>query len=449
MKNYSFQVAFKKYVTSGVMLTIATICALVMANSSMRDTYNGFWNQTVSLSIGEFNLFNHNGVEMSVLSFINDFLMAFFFLSVGLEIKREILVGELSSRQKAILPFIAACGGMIIPVMIFSIVCWGDGQMMRGAAIPMATDIAFSLGVLSIFSSRVPPSLKIFLAALAVADDLGGIIVIATCYSMHIETEFILYAFITMLALIAGNIRGIRSKLFYLSLGLIMWYFILNSGIHATIAGVILAFCIPATLKTDTLSFAEQIRTYINQFPTECITKDNIKAEILTGKQMQILKRIETASDRVISPLQDMEDSLRNPVSYIVIPVFAFANAGITFQNIGMESFVSGVGLAVFLGLAVGKFIGVFTFSWLAIKLRLARKPVGCTWNAFASVCMLSGIGFTVALFISDLSFGGGNAGTATILNDAKIGIMAGSVISGIIGYVMLDKNLPHKKMYT
>lgn len=448
MKNYSFQVAFKKYVTSGVMLTVATICALFMANSSMRDTYNGFWKQTVSLSIGEFNLFSHNGVEMSVLSFINDFLMAFFFLSVGLEIKREILVGELSSRQKAILPFIAACGGMIIPVLIFSIVCWGDEQMMRGAAIPMATDIAFSLGVLSIFSSRVPPSLKIFLATLAVADDIGGIIVIATCYSMHIETEFILYAFITLLILVAGNIRGIRSKLFYLSIGLIMWYFILNSGIHATIAGVILAFCIPATLKTDTLSFVEQIRTYINKFPTECITKDNITAEILTGKQMQILKRIETASDRVISPLQDMEDSLRSPVSYIVIPVFAFANAGITLQDIDVENLVSGVGLAVFLGLAIGKFIGVFTFSWLAIRLKLARKPVGCTWDAFASVCMLSGIGFTVALFISDLSFGGGIAGTATMLNDAKIGIMAGSIISGIIGYVMLHKTLPHKKMY-
>ena len=444
MKNYSFQVAFKKYVTSGVMLAIATICALIMANSSMRETYNSFWNQTVSLSIGDFNLFSHNGVEMSVLSFINDFLMAFFFLSVGLEIKRELLVGELSSRQKAILPFIAACGGMLIPVVIFSIVCWNNSEMMRGAAIPMATDIAFSLGVLSIFSSRVPSSLKIFLAALAVADDLGGIIVIAACYSMHIETEYILYAVVVIAALIIGNIKGIRSKLFYLTLGLIMWYFILNSGIHATIAGVILAFCIPATLKTKTLVFAEQIRTYIHKFPTECLTNGNV--EILTGKQMQILKQIETASDHVISPLQDMEDSLRNPISYIIIPIFAFANAGITFQDTGIESFVSGVGLAVFLGLAVGKFLGVFTFSWLAIKLRLARKPAGCTWKAFASVCMLSGIGFTVALFIADLSFGSSNAGTANMLNDAKIGIMAGSLISGIIGYIMLSKNLPKKK---
>lgn len=446
MKNYSFQVAFKKYVNSGVMLAIATICALIMANSSMRETYNSFWSQTVSLSIGDFNLFSHNGVEMSVLSFINDFLMAFFFLSVGLEIKRELLVGELSSRQKAVLPFIAACGGMLIPVVIFSIVCWGNSEMMRGAAIPMATDIAFSLGVLSIFSTRVTPSLKIFLAALAVADDLGGIIVIASCYSMHIESEYILYAAVTIAVLIIGNIRGIRAKLFYLTLGLIMWYFILNSGIHATIAGVILAFCIPATLKTKTLVFAEQIRTYIHKFPTECLTNSNGKAEILTGKQMQILKQIETASDHVISPLQDMEDSLRNPISYIVIPIFAFANAGITFQDANMASFVSGVGIAVFLGLAVGKFIGVFTFSWLAIKLRLARKPAGCTWKAFASVCMLSGIGFTVALFIADLSFGSSNAGTANMLNDAKIGIMAGSLISGIIGYIMLSQNLPKKK---
>jgi NhaA family Na+:H+ antiporter len=239
----------KRYTSSSAILILFTILALICANTALKEFYFALWENPISVSIGEFNLFSHNGHEMSLMAVINDFLMAIFFLSVGLEIKREILVGELSSPQKALLPIIGACGGMIIPILCFLILCPNDPQMLRGAAIPMATDIAFSLGVLSIFSKRVPLGLKVFLAALAVADDLGGIIVIALFYSTNIDTTYIALSLICIVILAIGNIRRVRAKSFYLLVGLALWYTMLNSGIHATIAGVIVAFFVPASLR--------------------------------------------------------------------------------------------------------------------------------------------------------------------------------------------------------
>lgn len=442
MRSYSFLKMFRKYVTSSVMLVLATILALIIANSSLSHTYTSFWNLPMSLSIGNFNLFSHGGTTLTVMEFINDFLMVVFFFSVGLEIKREILVGELSSVKKALLPVIGAVGGMLVPVLVFWLVSPDDPTMLRGAAIPMATDIAFSLGVLSTFGNRVPLSLKVFLAALAVADDLGGILIIALFYTTEIHLNFLLYALILIAILIFGNMKGVRSKFFYIFVGVFVWYCFLNSGIHATIAGVIVAFCIPATLKRTPTFFIERIRRRINQFPVNNIEK-GCKAPLLTDNQIGILKSIENASDHIISPLQDMEDSLRTPINYFVIPVFAFANAGIVLEGMSLANLFSGVGLAVFLGLVIGKFIGVFSFSWMAIKLGLVKKPSGADFKSFASVCALSGIGFTVAMFIADLSYDSTMPQTAILLSDAKIGILCGSLLSGIISWLLLNHNLP------
>lgn len=442
MRSYSFLKMFRKYVTSSVMLVLATILALIIANTSLSHTYTSFWNLPMSLSIGNFNLFSHGGTTLTVMEFINDFLMVVFFFSVGLEIKREILVGELSSVKKALLPVIGAIGGMLVPVLVFWLVSPDDPTMLRGAAIPMATDIAFSLGVLSTFGNRVPLSLKVFLAALAVADDLGGILIIALFYTTEIHLNFLLYALILIAILIFGNMKGVRSKFFYIFVGVFVWYCFLNSGIHATIAGVIVAFCIPATLKRTPTFFIERIRRRINQFPVNNIEK-GCKAPLLTDNQIGILKSIENASDHIISPLQDMEDSLRTPINYFVIPVFAFANAGIVLEGMSLANLFSGVGLAVFLGLVIGKFIGVFSFSWMAIKLGLVKKPSGADFKSFASVCALSGIGFTVAMFIADLSYDSTMPQTAILLSDAKIGILCGSLLSGIISWLLLNHNLP------
>lgn len=447
LKSFRFLRMFKTYVTSSMLLVVATILALIIANSPVSDTYFDFWNQPVSLSVGSFNLFSHNGHTMTVMGLINDFFMAVFFLSVGLEIKREILVGELSSPRNALLPLIGACGGMLMPVAIFWLFSPSDPVMLRGLAIPMATDIAFSLGVLSIFGKRVPLSLKVFLATLAVADDLGGIIVIATCYADHIDTLFLLYTVIILALLIMGNMRGIRAKLFYITLGIALWYTVLNSGIHATIAGVVLAFCIPASLRQPVPYLVERIRECVATFPVTEATSGHARVAMLTHEQMDTLKEIESASDRIISPLQDMEDNLHTPVSYIIIPFFAFANAGIAFGGMGLESLFSGVGLAVVAGLVLGKFLGVFLFSWLAIRSGIVSMPAGTRWGAFASVCMLSGIGFTVALFIADLAYDSADTVQAALLMDAKLGILVGSLLSALLSVLMLNFTLPKEKV--
>ena len=379
---------------------------------------------------------------MNVMMVINDFLMAIFFLSVGLEIKREILVGELSSMKKALLPIIGACGGMLVPVLVFALFCPADAAMQRGLAIPMATDIAFSLGVLSVFKTRVPVSLKVFLAALAVADDLGGIIVIALFYSSNLSWVYLGLCALCVAVMILANISKVRAKSFYLVVGLVLWYMMLNSGIHATIAGVIVALCIPASLKKGTGHYLERIRRQINKFPV--IDVDDLhKTVVLTNEEIHLLKSIESAADKMISPLQDLEDSLHGVINFFVIPLFAFANAGVDLSQMSIGGLFSGVGLAVMLGLVVGKFVGVFTFSWIAIKAKIVTLPAGTSWNAFASVCVICGIGFTVSMFIADLSYSGFGEAGVTLLNEAKLGVLCGSVISAVLGSALLSRTLP------
>ena len=444
--NFSFLSKHKLHVSSSMVLIVCTVLALLCANIPVvKDWYNSLWLHDVSVSIGNFNLFSHGGHSMSTIEVINDFLMAIFFLSVGLEIKREIRVGELSTREKALLPIIGACGGMIVPVLLFWLTCPADAAMQRGLAIPMATDIAFSLGVLSVFSKRVPIGLKVFLAALAVADDLGGIIVIALFYSSDINFLFLGLTAACVAVMVFANILKVRRKAFYVTAGLVLWYLMLNSGIHATIAGVIVAFCVPATLVKGTGHYLERIRAHMTKFPVIDIDEQH-NAVVLTNEQIHTLKSIESAADKMISPLQDLEDNLHFPINYIVIPLFAFANAGVDLSVMSLSSLVSGVSLAVIVGLVLGKFIGVFSFSWLAVRMKVVSLPAGTTWKAFASVCVLCGIGFTVSMFIADLSYSGLGAEGFALLNEAKLGVLCGSVIAALLGCILLNRNLPSEQ---
>ncbi|MBQ3189134.1 MAG: Na+/H+ antiporter NhaA [Bacteroidaceae bacterium] len=444
MINYSFMSMLKKYASASVFLILCTVLALICANSSAKEWYFDLWQNTMSISIGSFNLFSHNGHAMTVLQVINDFLMALFFLSVGLEIKREFLVGELSSPKKAMLPIIGACGGMLFPVIVFWLLCPDNADMQRGLAIPMATDIAFSLGVLSAFSSRVPTGLKIFLAALAVADDLGGIIVIALFYSSDLHTNFLLLSLLCVVVMMVANKMKVHNKFFYLLTGLVLWYTMLNSGIHATIAGVITAFCVPCTLQKGTGFYLNRIRENLNGFPV--IDSDKKGAFILSHEEINKLKSIESAADKLISPLQDLEDNLHALIGYVVIPIFAFANIGIDFSTMSIDNLFQGVGLSVMAGLVIGKFVGVLLFSWVAVKCGIVTLPQGSNWKSFSGVSMLCGIGLTVSIFIADLSYSSLPEVGTMLLGQAKLGILCGSFISAIIGCILLNIFLPKKK---
>lgn len=444
---YSAAQAIKHHATGGNLLILATVLALIIANiPGINQYYTDFWNQQVRLQVGDFNVFSHAGQPMTVLEFINDALMVIFFFSVGLEIKREMLVGELSSFKQALLPIMGACGGMLFPVIIFFICAHGT-DYVGGSAIPMATDIAFSIGVLAMLGTRCPISLKVFLTTLAVADDIGGIIVIATCYSTHLELMFLLYAALLLGILVLGSYLKIKSKLFYILIGMVVWFLFLNSGIHPTIAGVLVAFCIPATPLYPPKKYIKIIRNVVGQFDEAHDDELADRCTILDKERLNRLKEIESASDKVISPLQDLEDALYPLVNYIIIPLFAFANAGIILLGLDPASIVEGVSLAIILGLVIGKFTGIFAFTWLTIKLGWAPMPSASNWKMIASVAMLGGIGFTVSLFIANLSFGSMGAHGLDLLNHAKLGIVIGSLLSGILGYIMLNATLPRQTL--
>ncbi len=402
--------AIRRHASGGNVLIFATVAALVVANiPALTGYYSSFWTQEVRLQLGDFNVFSHGGHPMSLLEFINDALMAVFFFTIGLEIKREVLVGELSSLRQALLPIIGAIGGMIVPVALFMFLSRGT-DYSAGAAIPMATDIAFSLGLLGMLGSRVPLSLKIFLTTLAVVDDIGGILVIAVCYSTHIEVMLLVYAAVLLAVLVAGSLMRIQSKIFYLLTGGAVWFLFLNSGIHPTIAGVLVAFCIPARPVFNPRNYIKSIRSAISNFRAED-DETLSRRTILTHEQMDWLKQVESASDKVISPLQELEDSLHPIVNYFIVPLFAFANAGITLLDMA------------------------------TVKLRIAPAPVGANWTMMAGVAAMGGIGFTVSLFIANLSF----PGVPELLNLSKLGIVVGSVISALLGMLVLRLSLPRR----
>lgn len=435
---FSIRRLIQTKINGGIVLLFVALAAMIIANSPLQEYYNILFSQNITLTIGSFNLFDrYDGNPMTLLDFINDALMAIFFFSVGLEIKRELLVGELSSPRKALLPVVAACGGMIVPVLLFYLISQ-PGLVMRGAAIPMATDIAFSLGVLSLLGKKVPLSLKIFLTAFAVVDDIGGIIVIALFYSSHLTVEYLIAAMIIVALLYIGGRQGIHNKFFFISFGIIVWCLFINAGIHPTIAGVIVAFTVPARPKLHIYKYVNSIRESLKRLP------ENSNEIILSNSELSILKSIESASDKVVSPLQAMDDDLRTLVNYVVMPLFAFANASISFEGFTLAS-LEGVSVTIFVSLVLGKLIGIFSFTYLFIKCGWLTMPDKMDMHSLFGVSLLGGIGFTVSLFIATLSYAGMGTEGAMLLNQAKIGIIGGSLFAGLCGYFYLKYALNKK----
>jgi NhaA family Na+:H+ antiporter len=376
-----FKWFFKLEAASGLLLLISAVIALFISNSNLSNLYFETLNRYLFVGINNF------GIKMSLLHWINDALMAVFFFFVTLEIKREFLQGELSNRKQALLPIIAAIGGMLVPALIYVYINFQTGDTLNGWAIPSATDIAFSLGVLSLLGSRVPISLKVFLTALAIIDDLGAIVIIAFFYSGDLSIIYLSLLLITFTALVILNKFNIKKFIPYLLLGLILWFFTHESGIHATISGVLLATVIPHRKKE---------------------------------KDFSLLTKIEHS----ISPY----------VAFGIMPLFALANAGVSFSGMSFDSLLLPVPLGILLGLFIGKQIGVFLFSIISIKLKIAQMPNNANWLTFYGVGVLAGIGFTMSLFIGNLAF----VENVQYISGVKIGVLSGSLLSTVFGYVLL-----------
>ncbi|MBQ4163048.1 MAG: Na+/H+ antiporter NhaA [Parabacteroides sp.] len=428
---------------ASILLFMATVLAMILANSSLEEWYHHILQYPINLKIGNFIPFMHHGEPMSMLAFVNDALMAVFFFMIGLEIKQEILIGELSSLRKAMLPIIAACGGMIVPVLFYFMVCHSAPEV-RGVAIPMATDIAFALAVLGLLGKRVPLGMRIFLTALAVVDDIGGIIIIALFYSGEIAYQPLLLSLFLLLVLFVGGKMQVNNPVFYYFLGFFVWMLFMKSGIHPTIAGVLVAFTVPARPAIALDKFTDDMTQYLSLLDyTE--VRHSRDTSVLSSKQIQILNNIHLLADQSISPLQNMADKLHPLVNYLILPLFAFVNAGVTFGDIQMSA-LPGVPLAVFVGLFLGKSMGIFSFTYLFVRMGFATIPTGVNKRSLFGVSMLGGIGFTVALFIANLSFSDMPEIGTDLLNQAKLGVFSGSLISGVGGYLVLKLGLKNVK---
>ena len=376
-----FKWFFKLEAASGLVLLFAAIIALVVSNSNLSDLYFSTLNKYLFIGINDF------GLKLSIIHWINDGLMAIFFFFVTLEIKREFLQGELSNMKQALLPIIAAVGGMLIPALFYVFINWGDSETLNGWAIPSATDIAFSLGVLSLLGKRVPLSLKVFLTALAIIDDLGAILIIAIFYSGDLNIKYLALMALAFIILLIINKFNIKKFLPYLLIGIFLWDFTHNSGIHATIAGVLLAMTIPHRKKE---------------------------------KDYSLLIKIEHA----ISPY----------VAFAIMPLFAFANAGVSLQGLSFSSLLDKVPLGILVGLFFGKQLGVFVFSYISIKLKIAQMPNNSNWYNFYGVGVLTGIGFTMSLFVGNLAF----VENVQYMDGVKIGVLTGSLLSTLTGYFLI-----------
>ncbi len=411
--------------TSGILLFASAVIALFLANSPFQDAYHHFWEHTFSIGFDELVL------SKSLHHWINDGLMAIFFFVIGLELKREIMAGELSRPKDAVLPIFAALGGMVIPAL-FYLTLNASGDTSAGWGIPMATDIAFALGILYMLGDKVPVSLKVFLTALAIADDLGAVLVIAFFYTSDISTISLLVGGGFLAILVLANALGVRSIVFYGMVGIGgLWLAFLLSGVHATIAGVIAALTIPANVKLQDKQFVIKMNTLTNDFAKSA--PNNVT--LLTHDQLDIVEKIRFYSKAALTPLQRLEHAMHPLVAYIVMPIFALANAGITFSGNFADNLVSNVSLGVILGLALGKFIGIVAITKILIRLKLAVLPDGLNWRHIYGVAILAGVGFTMSLFITDLAFV-----DPVHIVQAKIGIFIASIICGIGGFLVLRK---------
>jgi NhaA family Na+:H+ antiporter len=422
-----FQKFAKKIVSGSYPLMLAAIVAMVWANLYPH-SYHGFWHAKVSLAAGPFH------VEKSVSHWIDEALMAIFFFSVGLEIKREILVGELASVRKAMLPVMAAIGGMVVPALIYLIFTYNTPHSI-GWGIPMATDIAFSLAVLAIIGKRIPMGVRIFLTALAIADDLGAVFVIGLFYTKAISVNAVLIACLFLVLLAIVNFLWVRHTIVYAVLGIGLWMAILSSGIHATVAGVLVALFIPAQGKYETQTFIDRIRLYLDRFACSNNRENECGFTILLNKDhLNSVRSIEEACHEVETPLQRLEYGTHPWVSYLILPLFALANAGIVFTNINVaDSLFHPVSMGIMLGLVVGKPVGILLFTFLSVKILRTKLHTGVYWRHLIGAGILAGIGFTMSMFISGLSFG-----SPEIMDIAKLGIIAGSIISAVLGLAFL-----------
>ena len=409
----------------GVLLLICTVIALVWANSRWGGSYLDLWELQVAFSIGGWSF------ELTLHEVINDGFMAVFFLLVGLEIKREILVGELSTPKNAALPIMAAVGGMVVPALIYLFFNRG-GEASQGWAIPMATDIAFSLGILALLGTRAPLSLKIFLTALAIVDDLGAVLVIAVFYSHDLDWGAFAVAQALTVVLIVLNVRKVRNLTPYLVLGLGLWFAVRASGIHATIAGVVLALTIPTRVRLNVTEFMAKGRDLLDRFERGK-TLDESDA-LLSDERQAALHAIEKSCEDVQMPLQRIEHALHTPVNFIIMPLFALANAGIVLSGFGLGQLARPVTAGVMLGLLLGKAIGITLFAWIAVRLGIAALPRRISWTHIVGVAFIGGIGFTMSLFIADLAFG------ADMAMEAKLGILLGSLAAGVVGAVLISR---------
>lgn len=409
-----------KEAISGILLFIATVAAVIVANSSLGQAYYDLWHMPFGMNLGDLS------ISMTLTYWIDDGLMALFFLMVGLEIKREMTIGELSSVSKASFPIVAALGGMFIPALVY--VAFNPDNPF-GFGIPMATDIAFALGILMLLGKKVNPALKLFLVALAVVDDLGAVLVVATVYTSEIHSEYFLHAGIIYALIWALNFKGVTKLLPYLILGIALWVYIHAIGIHATIAGVLLAFAIPIRSKIDEKSFIIDTNDAIDDFKKHI---DNIP--ILNHHQIDSLENIAYNYDKVQNPLVRLEHQLHGLSAFFIMPLFAFSNAGvlIDFSTVSANLMIV---LGVVFGLVIGKPIGIFGFTYLATKLNIIKKPDNISWNEVIAVGFLGGIGFTMSIFITHLAFL-----DEEIIAAVKLGVFAASFIAAVIGVLLILK---------
>lgn len=407
----------------GAVLLVATVFALVLANSPLSEAYLAIWKTHFQIGIGSFSL------DHSLKHWINDGLMAIFFFIVGLEVKREIVLGELRDMRKAALPIAAAIGGMVFPAGLY-LLLEGGGPAANGWGIPMATDIAFALGVLALLGDRVPLGLKVFLTALAIADDIGAVLVIAVFYTSDLSLLSLLVGVFFLTISVVMSILGTRNPVAYLIVGTCAWLAFLDSGIHATIAALLMAFTIPARTRIDGEDFLARMDILLARLKAVGVPTDTT---MNTGSQQHTFEQMNQQIDHASAPLQRIEHALAGPVTFVVLPVFALANAGVTIQGEVSAVLMSPVVLGIVAGLVVGKIVGIGAAAWLAVKLRIADLPTGVTWLQVAGVGMLGGIGFTMALFVASLAFE-----DPALVETAKVGILSGSLVAGVVGFLLV-----------
>lgn len=423
---HPFQEFLRNEASGGILLLICTVVALLWANSPLSSGYKNLWQTKLTIGIGGFVL------TKPLLLWINDGLMAIFFFVVGLEIKREVLVGELASFKKATLPIVAAVGGMVLPALIYVIFNLG-GSGMSGWGIPMATDIAFALGVLALLGESVPLSLKVFLTALAIVDDIGAVLVIALFYTAEIVwVNLAIAAGFLFLLMIVNRLR-VRHPLVYMILGIGLWLAFLKSGVHATIAGVLLAMTIPSKARINCQEFVEHSRAILNDLEIASACQGDINET-----QQAALQALEKTVQYAEAPLQRIEHTLHPWVSYLIIPIFPLANAGVTFDNGVSSALTHPISLGIAAGLILGKQLGISSMVWLAVKSKLSDLPSGVTWQQIYGASWLAGIGFTMSLFIASLAFG-----DTPLLSISKVGILAASLIAGVVGWAILRSTKP------